>query len=147
MSVDDSIFVTAESHRAWLTKHENITAEWLGGAIAEGFQIHHIDCNHENNSPDNLLLIFGRDHMYIHGLNSNFARMANKSRNEWICKRKNMYERIKVGEKGYELRQSGMKWREVAETLGYTDGNIAITASNATRQYAKYNKLEWPITI
>lgn len=35
--------------------------------IVEGFDVHHIDGNHENNDPQNLVLIEHTDHMMLHG--------------------------------------------------------------------------------
>lgn len=36
--------------------------------LADGFHIHHVDGNHENNHPDNLKLIEATDHMRLHGI-------------------------------------------------------------------------------
>ncbi len=147
--INDEGYSLTTTQKAWLTKHPNVSQQWLVGAQSEGFELHHIDCNHDNDSPDNILLIFGRDHKYIHGISSSFGLMANKSRDAWICKRESDYIRIKLGEKGYTLRQSGMKWPDVGIALGYAGrrGQQGGSAANATRQYAKYNKLTWPIEL
>ncbi len=55
-------------HYAWLLIHPNRTTVWLRAKLAEGFHIHHIDGNHNNNIPDNLILIEGSDHMALHGM-------------------------------------------------------------------------------
>lgn len=33
----------------------------------EGFHIHHVDGDHSNNHPNNLALIWGEDHLMLHG--------------------------------------------------------------------------------
>lgn len=53
-------------HKAWLQKHPSRSAEWLRSRLAEGFHIHHMDGDHSNNAPDNLLLIEGGDHLQLH---------------------------------------------------------------------------------
>lgn len=48
---------------AWLSKHPERTEAWLRERLKDGFHIHHIDCNHFNNDPDNLVLIDELDHL------------------------------------------------------------------------------------
>lgn len=55
-----------EYHYIWLNEHPNRTAEWLKDKLMDGFHIHHIDGNHENNNESNLVLIDGADHFLIH---------------------------------------------------------------------------------
>ncbi len=55
-------------HAAWLLNHPHRTAEWLEAMTREGFDIHHLDGDHENNDPDNLVLIEIGDHMRLHGM-------------------------------------------------------------------------------
>lgn len=52
----------------------------------DGFAIHHIDGNHDNNEPSNLLLCDASDHMHLHGMplrdmarRANLGRKRNKS--------------------------------------------------------------------
>lgn len=54
-------------HEAWLTAHPERSADWLREKLREGFDIHHLDGNHDNNDPSNLVLIDGSDHMRLHG--------------------------------------------------------------------------------
>ena len=52
--------------KAWLRFHPEKTAEWLMQMKKEGFQIHHIDGNHNNDTKGNLLLIYYVDHYKLH---------------------------------------------------------------------------------
>lgn len=53
-------------HMIWLAVHPRRTEAWLRARLSEGFTVHHLDLNHDNNDPKNLALIEGRDHMMIH---------------------------------------------------------------------------------
>lgn len=53
-------------HHAWLSAHPECTEEWLSGILSQGFHIHHMDGNHANDDPKNLVLIESGDHMMIH---------------------------------------------------------------------------------
>lgn len=55
-------------HEAWLTAHPERTADWLREKIREGFDVHHMDGNRDNNEPGNLVLIDHIDHMRLHGM-------------------------------------------------------------------------------
>lgn len=55
-------------HLAWLSVHPERTPEWLTDRLADGFHVHHVDGNHANDKPDNLVLIENLDHIrIIHG--------------------------------------------------------------------------------
>lgn len=54
-------------HRqAWLDAHLDRDEKWLLRMAKEGFDVHHIDGNHDNDSPLNLVLIEHRDHFMLH---------------------------------------------------------------------------------
>jgi HNH endonuclease len=55
-------------HLAWLDAHPHRTKEWLRLRLMDGFHVHHVDGNHSNNNPSNLVLIEGTDHMRLHGI-------------------------------------------------------------------------------
>jgi hypothetical protein len=59
--------VLRRSHWTWLGKHPDRSEQWLRERIADGFQIHHVDGNHENDHPNNLVLIEGNDHLRLQG--------------------------------------------------------------------------------
>lgn len=54
-------------HRIWLSNHPNRSEQWLKNCLQDGFDIHHLDGHHENNTPQNLVLIECQDHMALHG--------------------------------------------------------------------------------
>jgi len=55
-------------HYAWLQAHPEYSAEWLASKLREGFHVHHVDFDHSNDAPDNLVLVFGVDHLAnLHG--------------------------------------------------------------------------------
>lgn len=53
-------------HIAWLSAHPERTTEWLSDRLKDGFHVHHMDGNHSNDEPRNLVLIESGDHMMIH---------------------------------------------------------------------------------
>lgn len=55
-------------HWVWLSAHSERSAEWLAEKLKEGFDVHHLDGNHDNNDPLNLVLIEHMDHMRLHGM-------------------------------------------------------------------------------
>ncbi|WBU27574.1 hypothetical protein OOZ54_12805 [Rhodopseudomonas palustris] len=55
-------------HLAWLASHPEHSEEWLRAKLADGFHVHHIDFDHSNDCPENLVLVFGDDHLSkLHG--------------------------------------------------------------------------------
>jgi len=54
-------------HEVWLAAHPQRSREWLAERLRDGFDVHHMDGNHDNNDPANLVLIEGSDHMMLHG--------------------------------------------------------------------------------
>jgi hypothetical protein len=64
-------------HYIWLSTHTHRDETWLKEKLSEGFDIHHIDGEHNNNNPDNLVLIEHLDHMRLHGL-TNTNRLLRK---------------------------------------------------------------------
>ena len=53
-------------HEAWLSAHPERSSEWFVDRMREGFHIHHIDGNHDNNDANNLVMIESGDHMLLH---------------------------------------------------------------------------------
>ena len=63
-----------EYHEIWLSTHPHRTREWLEQMLADGFDIHHIDGDHSNNDPGNLVLIESSDHMMLHNGSARIIR-------------------------------------------------------------------------
>ena len=68
-------------HLIWLKVHPLRTEEWLRQALREGFDIHHIDGDHDNNQSENLVLIECSDHIRLHN-NGKLCRLT-KISNKW----------------------------------------------------------------
>jgi hypothetical protein len=54
------------SNRRRIKEHRKIYEDWYGITIPEGFDIHHIDFDRDNNSPDNLLMLPAELHHRYH---------------------------------------------------------------------------------
>ena len=95
-------------HEIWLDAHPRRTREWLEDKIKDGFVIHHIDGDHENNDPRNLLLCEGSDHMMLHGMPlGEMARRANVF-NGRRSYRKKKRVRPRLSQWDYARLQSGL---------------------------------------
>ena len=132
-------------HEIWLQAHPHRTRVWLRERLAEGFEIHHVDGVHENNSPDNLVLVEGRDHMLLHmGHRPDRVR---KLPDKVIAAQRVSYA---IGKAAYKLRTTGLRWKAVAHELSRNKvceylGASAVT--NKARRYASVYKKPWPIEM
>lgn len=63
-------------HSAWLAANDHVTEEMLARWLKEGFDIHHLDGDHENNDEKNLVLIWSGDHMMLHNGSKRMTRIA-----------------------------------------------------------------------
>ncbi len=64
-------------HRAWLSAHPERTEDWLKERMRDGFDIHHLDGNHANDDPINLVLIECGDHLMLHNGSKRVSRVVN----------------------------------------------------------------------
>lgn len=128
-----------DAHKIWLDHHPEYDEFWLSQATQAGFDIHHIDSNHDNNDIDNLLLIEKADHARLHGK----IQPSHNGRDCWA----NAKNKLRLGESAYMLRtSSAMTWDAIALELGYIDNPCrAAYATNVARYYAKFNSKQWPI--
>ncbi len=125
-------------HKVWLEGHPEYDEWWLSQALAAGFDIHHLDEDHDNDDFGNLILVEKRDHSKLHG---KMSASAIESRNRW----ENARERISIGEKAYTIRvEEGYTWTKIGEMLGYS-AYSGTRATTLAAYYAKHNKKEWPI--
>lgn len=127
-------------HGIWL-QHSRVEPEFLMQALACGFQIHHIDEDRHNNDPMNLMLIFGADHMKIHGRFFNPITEMEKPKMKWADMTQYFQERLHKGRAAYELRVEGMQWHEIATKCETEPSN----AMHCARAYAAAKRLQWPV--
>jgi len=67
-------------HAAWLAANPHRTEHWLAERTKDGFDIHHLDGNHSNNDPLNLVLIDGGDHLMIHNGKKRLHRIVPRAK-------------------------------------------------------------------
>lgn len=143
----------ASYHFAWLSKHPERTAEWLSERLADGFQVHHIDGDHGNDDPANLLLVDGADHLSLHAgrLDIGIGNWRAKQRKPRVSAVES--EAQKVGREIYHRKiETELPWKEFA--VQYHDGkkpdpnriwsDIGIALQYKAKAYAKRNKMPWP---
>lgn len=121
-----------EHHRAWLEKH-GAEPEWLSNALNNGFDIHHIDGDHDNNEPSNLVLIYCADHMSLHG--GGLKRLVLSGR-KWIDRDEYEAKAISEGKEIYERREAGEPWVSISVDFK--------NAANKAEKYAKFTGLCYP---
>lgn len=127
-------------HENWLTIHPQRSREWLKKQLRDGFDIHHLDRDHNNDCPENLVLIECDDHMRIHGggLLGRFSMIKKKKGPS--------YELLQFGKMAYEeMMKINTSWGEIGEILGIKFANRGEQCSRAAKVYATTNNLKWPI--
>ena len=130
-------------HRIWLEHHPHYDEFWLTQAISAGFDLHHLDGNHDNNDADNLILVEKGDHCKLHGRFAFGPTNGTVPRNCWDSAKK----RMQLGEAAYQIRsEESISWAKIAKRLGYEDEMRAANyAVNVASYFAKINKKQWPI--
>jgi hypothetical protein len=66
-------------HWIWLKAHPERSEAWLEERLRDGFDIHHLDGDHFNDDPLNLVLIECGDHLMLHNGKARFSRVAGKN--------------------------------------------------------------------
>lgn len=131
-----------EYHFAWLSSHPERTSDWLRFMLKAGFDIHHLDGDHANNDPVNLVLIEHRDHMRLHGATRGFGRELE------VVKERRKALFLAEGKLAYEAAL------EVQKTATYSSGiwveagrksGLGARAFRRAELWAKTNNLKWPI--
>jgi hypothetical protein len=126
-------------HFAWLSVHPERTATWLECALADGFDVHHLDGNHENNDPANLVLIDCGDHFMLHGTNRRISRMS-------IAKPGGVSADVyDSGKQAYEMYLDDQNWGAVAERMALDYYSDATKVRTWAQKYAKASDRKWPI--
>ena len=52
--------------RVYITLHRRVVEIVMGKPIQKNMEVHHIDHNHNNNLPENLIVVSHKDHLYLH---------------------------------------------------------------------------------
>ncbi|WP_370193269.1 MULTISPECIES: hypothetical protein [Aurantimonas] len=137
-------------HYMWLRAHPERDAEWLKAKLKEGFHVHHVDGNHLNSKPGNLMLIDGVDHLRLHG--GQLRQGIRDWRHVHMPRTRRDDSR---GRRAYELKAHGAgTWKAVAQAfhdgerpagLIWSDAGARLSAN--ARGYAKRNGLPWPPSL
>ncbi len=133
-----------EHHLVWLRSHPHRSHKWLKERLSDGFDVHHIDGDHSNNNPDNLVLIEHVDHMRLHGMSNSIGRI----RSSMSGPRKSTLERgqaayqmiVKIVEEDPLLNSP---WQAVELALSIKRS----VARSSARTYALHNDLPWPVVF
>jgi len=133
----------AEYHHVWLANHPERSSEWLIARLADGFDLHHVDGDHSNNEPDNLVLIEHFDHMRLHNRPGQLGRLS-EHRAVRVAKRLREREEISeaVGPVAYTHRLNRRNWRGWSAIRSDID---LKSAKEFAKKYAKTNGLPWPL--
>lgn len=155
-----------EYHRVWLRAHPLRNESWLRARMSDGFDVHHLDGNHSNNTSGNLVLIECTDHMMLHTggarkmnrirthqfrLAKTFpaARTEGKVEREPVLPKKEALAAAKAGafspedprsNEAYNMCVDGMEWFEIGRSLSI--GGTAAWFS--AKGYATFARKEWP---
>lgn len=113
-------------HLAWLAFHIDRTEGWLRDRLADGFDVHHLDGDHANDEPLNLVLIEHADHMRLHGMTGGhrLRRVAQKGPRQ---------STLDAGKVAYDRRANGETWRRI--------GRMGMSSA---KSFAKSSGLAWP---
>lgn len=143
-------------HFAWLKAHPERTQAWLEQALEQGFDVHHLDEDHENNDPENLVLMEHTDHFRLHWnwderVRPSEAYRLKGSGGRWFSDVE-LAEYIKAklskGEQAYQLKQSfpDRTWKQVGQEIGYAGKkNIVMKTIAVAKQWALYHGKKWPL--
>ncbi len=126
-------------HLAWLSIHSTRNPVWLLKMLAEGFEIHHLDGNHKNNEPRNLILVEYIDHRRLHGKNHHeFSADVREER------KRDIEENLRLGELAYEARITAKSWGDVYHSMPdeFKGNDPAMVA----RLYAAASGRPWPFS-
>lgn len=136
-------------HYAWLSVHPERTEEWLAARMADGFHVHHIDGDHYNDDPKNLVLIDGTDHMRLHGMRlADGLRVGKEKRRlnqkvQPVCpEARKIYEaKMLFDGKWSDFAKHYYKGVKPKPTIWASIGSSAALKAKA---HAKRNNLQWP---
>ncbi len=124
------------SHVAWLAAHPSRTADWLRSQLDDGFDVHHVDGDRNNNNSNNLVLIESQDHTtVIHGL---FMKRLPKH----SPRGRKPADHARDGAI-YAAREAGRGWR----SIGMDFNCSRATAFGRARSFARSHDKPWPVDV
>lgn len=101
-------------HLAWLSAHTERTREWLEAMISDGFEVHHVDGDHSNNAPPNLVLIDGVDHIRMH--HGRLGEGVQRSKADRVARIREHHARKTAARRSYPEQQP-LKSEDIAAYL------------------------------
>jgi hypothetical protein len=116
-------------HKVWI-EDRGVDEDYLKAALLSGFDMHHLDGDHENNDPSNLILIHHLDHVMLHKSIPIPQRGL-----VWHDKEGYVNTKLIRGEKAYKEKASGKMWKDI---------NVK-NAQPCAKYFAQKNNLPWPI--
>ena len=123
-------------HVIWLSVHPQRSENWLRDKLSDGFDIHHVDGDHSNNDPNNLVLIEHRDHFMLHGGRPKFVRSAKPG-----PRKRAPNKRLKIGQRAYYWYRNGASWEKAAYEIGCSSDHVR----KAAKEWCLENNVNWPI--
>ncbi|MBS1984808.1 MAG: hypothetical protein JST16_11620 [Bdellovibrionales bacterium] len=127
-------------HYAWLSVHPERSAAWLEDRLKDGFDVHHLDGNHNNDAPENLVLIDCGDHLMLHGTKRRISRIINFNRPK-AARDEDLLAR---GKRAYEAYDPAKGWRDAASKVGLDHLDGAKARFEAGKYALEYG-LPWPL--
>lgn len=107
-------------HLAWLSVHPSRTTDWLTRMMAEGFHVHHVDGDHSNDEPSNLILIEGDDHLRLHGMDVQAsARSGHRTR-----AKKSKMAAEEVGTVAIAMLRDGKSLTQIIRHTGWSRSSV-----------------------
>lgn len=138
-------------HWAWLGVTPRVNASWLLDRLEDGFDMHHIDGDHSNDDPNNLVLIYHPDHIMIHcgkrpvGNFRNLVGVHPGPKRGTLIRGKVAYAYALRAEKSGERRVWINASDEVESVLNLPRGEG--NAQSAAKVYALHHGLRWPLNL
>lgn len=126
-------------HRAWLCAHPSRSDGWLKDKLRDGFDVHHIDGDHTNNDPENLVLLEHDDHMRFHGAPLGGLRFGTI---EWTkCRSVHDIDPDKsIGAKIFWAKhEDQVPFKQSAEEMGFS-ARIASKLADRYRKSSRYHE-------
>lgn len=110
--------------------------ECVNGKVPEGYDVHHIDGNRQNNSIHNLELIEHSEHMRIHNINTKncVGRIISDKTKEKIRNNNNLYKLVGQYTLDGELINIFKGTREVQRKFGYKQTSISMCCRGIYKQ-------------